>query len=270
MTTDLSTSAESVAAQPPRRRWVMRRATVTRITQLSPRMVRVTFTGDDLGAFAWNGPAAHIKLLFPEPGQAEPTMPQPNGPRSTRMRTYTPHRFDPTIPELDVEFVLHGEGPASEWAAQAQPGQVLILGGPGPNYQIDPDADWFLLAGDDTALPAIATILDALPAAMPVRVLMEVADEQEKRPLATAAQLDLTWLHRGTQPADAALEAAIRTLALPAGKGRIYVGCEAAAMRRIRRHLLQERGLDPTTMVTRGYWKLGDVNYTNHDYGTDE
>jgi NADPH-dependent ferric siderophore reductase len=119
----------------------MRRVRVTRVEQLSPRMVRVTFTGDDLSAFAWNGPAAHIKLIFPQDGQTEPPMPQPDGPRSTRMRTYTPRRFDPAIPELDIEFVLHGDGPASNWAAQATVGQALILAGPGPSYQIDPDTD---------------------------------------------------------------------------------------------------------------------------------
>lgn len=269
MSTD--TPPESAAAPPPRRRRVMRRVRVTRVEQLSPRMVRVTFTGDDLASFGWNGPAAHIKLIFPDEGQAEPAMPQPDGPRSTRMRTYTPRRFDPTIPELDVEFVLHGEGPASSWAAQAQPGQTLILGGPGPNYQIDPGADWFLLAGDDAALPAIETILDALPAAARVRVLLEVAGQHEQRPLSTAAQIEITWLHRGAQAAQAgtALEAAIRAIQLPAGNGRVYVGCEAAAMRRVRAYLLHERGLAPAAIVTRGYWKLGATDYTDHDYGTD-
>jgi NADPH-dependent ferric siderophore reductase len=248
----------------------MRRVQVTRVARLSPHMVRVTFTGDDLAAFCWNGPAAHIKLSYPEEGQAEPPMPQPDGPRPT-MRTYTPRRFDPSVPELDVDFVLHGDGPASEWAAQAREGQALILAGPGPNYQIDPDAEWFLLAGDDAALPAIETILDALPAGTRAHVLLEVADEHEQRPLATAAQLDITWMHRGPDPAqaDVALEAAIRATQLPAGNGRVYVGCEASAMRRIRRHLLQERGLDPATIVTRGYWRLGEMNYTDHDYGTD-
>src|SRR5918997_3718799 len=137
MTTEISPRSDSAEAPPPRRRRVMRRVSVTRVEQLSPRMVRVTFIGDDLQAFGWNGPAAHIKLGFPEEGQAEPLMPQADGPRPT-MRTYTPRRFDPAVPELDVEFVLHGDGPASRWAAQAQPGQVLILAGPGPSYKIDP------------------------------------------------------------------------------------------------------------------------------------
>lgn len=267
MTTDTPPTPRGADA-PPRRRRVMRRVQVTRVQQLSPRMVRVTFTGDDLAAFGWNGPAAHIKLIFPEDGETEPAMPQPDGPRSTRMRTYTPRRFDPAVPELDVEFVLHGDGAASTWASQAKPGQTLILGGPGPNYQIDPNADWLLLVADDAALPAIETILDALPAEARVHALLEVADKHEERPLPTAAQLDITWLHRGPH-ADAALEEALRAMQFPTGNGRIYVGCEAAAMRRIRKHLL-ERGLDPATIVTRGYWKLGDANYTDHDYGLDD
>ncbi|HEY0733281.1 MAG TPA: siderophore-interacting protein [Herpetosiphonaceae bacterium] len=268
MAADTTSSSHGTDA-PLLRRRVMRRIKVTRVEQLSPRMVRVTFTGDDLSAFAWNGPAAHIKLVFPEDGQSEPAMPQPDGPRPARMRTYTPRRFDPAIPELDVEFVLHGEGPASRWAAQAQVGQVLILSGPGPNYQIEPDADWFLLAGDDAALPAIATILDALPAGARVRAVLEVVDAREERQLSTAAQLDVTWLHRDGARADTALEAALRKLSLPEGNGRIYVGCEAATMRRIRKHLLEERGLDPASIVTRGYWKQGETNYTDRDYGTD-
>jgi NADPH-dependent ferric siderophore reductase len=113
MTSDRLPTSEGADVPPPRRRRVMRRVRVTRVEQLSPHMVRVTFTGDDLGTFAWNGPAAHIKLIFPEDGQTEPLMPQPDGPGSTRMRTYTPRRLDPAVPKLDVEFVLHGDGSAS-------------------------------------------------------------------------------------------------------------------------------------------------------------
>ena len=258
-------------AEAPRRKRVFRWVQVTQVAQLSPKMVRVTFTGDDLGQFGWNGPAAHIKLFFPEEGQTEPVMPQPDGPRSARARTYTPRRFDPAVPELEVEFVLHGEGPAATWAAQAQVGQKLILAGPGPNYVIEPTADWYLLVGDDTALPAIETILEALPATTHAQVLMEVADAQEERTLTSAAPLDVTWLYHDGNPAraDAMLEEALYKIKLPEGTGRVYVGCEAAAMRRIRQHLIKERGLSPAMIVTRGYWKLGAVAYTDHDYGTD-
>lgn len=265
MTTPQTGPAES---GPPRRRRTFRRIVVTRVEQLSPRMVRVAFTGDDLAAFGWNGPAAHVKLVFPQPGQSEPVMPDPDGPRPSPMRTYTPRRFDAGVPELEIEFVLHGEGPASGWASQAQVGQALVLAGPGPNYVVDPDAPWYVLAGDDTALPAISSILDALPASTRALVLLEVADAQEQRPLHSAAQLDIQWVYRSGE-AGAALEQALRGVALPEGAGRIYVGCESGAMRRIRGHLLGERGLEPARVVTRGYWKRGAVDYTDRDYGTD-
>ena len=135
----------------------------------------------------------------------------------------------------------------------------------------DADADWFLLADGDAALPASATILDALPAGARARVVLEVVDEHEERPLSTAAQVDITCLLDPlADQADTALEAAVRAIDLPPGNGRIYVGCEAAAMRRIRAHLLHERGLDRATIVRRGYWKLDAVDYTDHDYGTDD
>ncbi len=253
-----------------RRKSPRRRVEVSRVQQLSPRMVRVTFTGEDLVGFGWNGPAAHMKLFLPEPGQAEPTLPEEGGPRPLT-RTYTPRRFDPSIPELDVEFVLHGHGPASTWAAQAEPGKRLIVAGPSPNYQVDSEADWIVLAADDRAIPAISTILDVLPVGKRAIVLLEVVDEQEERPLDTAAELEITWLHRGEDVGQAGvpLENAIRSLDLPDGSGQIYVGCESGAMRRIKHHLLQERGLDRSTVVTRGYWKLGAIDHPDRDYGED-
>jgi NADPH-dependent ferric siderophore reductase len=269
MTLNPSTSPGDTPATTSKPRRVFRRIRVTRTEQLTPHMVRVTFTGDDLAAFGWNGPAAHIKLVFPEEGQSEPAMPQPDGPRLPNVRTYTPRRFDPAVPELEVEFVLHGDGPASNWAEQVQVGQSLVMAGPGPNYQIDPAADWYLLAGDDTAVPAISSILDNLPATARAYVLLEVGDAQEEQVLHSPAELNVTWLHRGSRPADAALEQAVRDFKLPTGNGRIYVGCEAGVMRRIRQHLLRERGLDATRLVTRGYWKLDAVAYTDNDYGTD-
>ena len=106
-------------------------------------------------------PAAHIKLAFPRAGQLEPPLPGPDGPRPTLIRTYTPRRFNPSVPELDVDVALHGGVPVAAWAAQARPGQALLLGGPG--------AGWFLLAGARA------------------RTLLEVVDADEERPLATAA-----------------------------------------------------------------------------------
>jgi NADPH-dependent ferric siderophore reductase len=235
-------------------------------------MVRITFTGPELSSFAWTGPAAHIKLIVPAEGEHAAPMPEPEGPRSPNTRTYTPRSFDSTAAQLDIDFMLHDRGPAGRWAMRAQVGDKLIVLGPAPGYKIDSDADWFVLAGDGTALPAIETILADLPAHTQARVLIEAVDEREIRPLHSAAKIDAQWLVRGadSQRAGIPLETALQKLIadLPAGNGRFYVGCESMAMRRIRR-LLKEHGIDRGAMVTRGYWKFGASNHPDGDYGDD-
>ncbi len=236
-------------------------AIVKRVQRLTPRMIRVTFTADELSAFAWNGPAAHIKLFFTD--AANPERPV--------TRTYTPRRFDPATKELVVDFVLHGAGPASEWAEQASVGQALVIAGPGRSYALDPGADWYVLAGDDSAIPAISTILEALPPAKRVSVLLEVVDAAERHELVDSTSAEIRWLERGADPARAGveLEHALRQIELPGGSGKIYVACEADAMRRIRRYLLRERSIAPADLVTRGYWKLGATDHPDRDYGEE-
>lgn len=253
-----------VAAKPKKPRYP---ATVKRVEHLTPRMVRVTFTGPELADFGWNGPAAHIKLIF---GPPAPATPGADAPRPT-MRTYTPRRFDRQARELDVDFILHGEGPASSWAERAAVGQTLTIAGPGRNYVIDPAAEWFLLAGDDTAIPAISTILENLPAGAAARVLIEVVDREDEVEIPAHANTTVTWLHRGPDVSQAgiALEASVRAWQMPAGNGRVYVACESGAMRRIRAHLLTDKTISREHLVTRGYWKLGAVDHPDGDYGQD-
>ena len=243
------------------------------VHKLSPRMRRVTFGGSDLASFAWSGPAAHIKIVFPEPGSGldSVALPDPDGPRPTTTRTYTPRAFDADALTLDVDFVLHGHGPASTWAAQARIGQQLVMMGPGPGYTFDPEAPWYVLLGDDAALPAIETILDALPPAMNITVMLEVAETDEARMIAGPAGADIRWLARGDDPGDAgtALLAELAAFEWPTGNGRVYVGCESGAMRRIRAAVLEKSGLDKSRVIARGYWRVGAVNHPDRDYAED-
>lgn len=256
-------------------------ASVKRVRRLTPRMVRVTFTSPELASFGWNGPAAHIKVIFVDPAQAlAPSGGAPGAaagatstaaePRPT-MRTYTPRRFDRETRELDVDFVLHGEGPASTWAAQAAVGQSLMIGGPGRNYVIDPSAEWFVLVGDDSAIPAIGTILEHLPPTVPATAFVEVVDANDEHPFYAGSNAAIHWLRRGEDASKAGelLEAAVRNFTFPPGAGRVYVACEASAVRRIRRHLLHERGMSRDHIVTRGYWKLGETDHPDGDYAQD-
>jgi len=244
-------------------------ATVKRVEHLTPRMVRVTFTSAELADFGWNGPAAHIKLIIGSPpAGTAPTA--ADAPRPT-MRTYTPRRFHRDARELDVDFILHGEGPASEWAAQAAVGQTLTIAGPGRSYAVDANAEWFLLAGDDTSIPAISTILESLPPSASATVFLEVVDRNDEVDIPARANTAVTWLHRGADPKQAGgpLEASLRNYPLPAGSGRIYVACESGAMRRIRAHLLTDKTINREHVTTRGYWKLGATDHPDGDYGQD-
>ena len=264
-------TSPDLTAPASRPRPMPRRVAVRAVQHLSPLMRRVTFGGDDLAAFAWSGPAAHLKLLFPPPGQTEVVAPTQDGPRPTTMRTYTPRRFDAAARTLDVDFVLHGEGPASSWAEQAQAGQELILMGPAPGYKIDPDAPWYVLIGDDTALPAIETLLEAVPATAKVTAFIEVVAADEARPLPGAASADLRWLPRGADPRQAgtALRAALAGFRWPAGEGRVYIGCEAQAMRLIRNQVIEASGLARQRVTGRGYWQIGAVNHPDRDFADD-
>lgn len=234
-------------------------------------MRRITLQGAELEGFEVNDPACYMKLIFPEPGQTGPERPLPDGPRPKSMRTYTPLAVRADALEVDVDFVLHGDGPASTWAAQAQPGQVLYLMGPGPGYKVPLDAPSHFLIGDDSALPAFETILASLPANAQVKALVEVVDSTEKRALQSPAKVDAQWVVRGTDNnrAGQALEAALRQAGAPAAGTRIYLACEAAAMRRLRQLLIEELGMERSSIVGRGYWKLGTINHPDHDYGED-
>jgi len=243
-------------------------------------MRRITFTGDKLAEYPNDGPATHFKLLLPAPGQTEIALPTagPDGlvwpePRPLR-RTYTPRYVDRDARRLVVDFVLHGDGtggPASKWAAAARVGDQVVVTGARGSYRIDPDAAWTLLVADETALPAVGTILDDAPAGARVLLVAEVADEAEELKFDTTADLSVTWRHRGTDHAGPGMLAAraVQETELPGGRGAGWIGLEASAMRTVRRHLLGERGLDRDQLYTRGYWKIGVADHPDHDTGED-
>jgi NADPH-dependent ferric siderophore reductase len=186
-------------------------------------------------------------------------------------RTYTPLRYDASARTLDVEFVHHGDGLAAIWAQNASVGNELYLAGPGGGYEIAQDISEIVLVADDTALPAASTILGSLPESCRVTTIFEVANVEEERDLGSTVDVSTTWIHRNDRngaPGDALLNA-VRSLAEVTSSAQWWIACEANAMRRIRDHLLTERGVDAALAHTRGYWRLGETNYPDHDYGDD-
>jgi len=255
-------------ARTPQRLWITE---VRRTERVTPAMVRVTATGEQLAEFASNGTDQHIILYFYEPGAQ---LPEPLTLDSARrafstawptMRTYTIRRVDPARHEIDIDFVCHEGGFASGWAEKTQPGERLIFAGPSRAYQLDPAVDCHLLAGDETALPAISAILEQLPANARAQVFLEVADAGERQPLNSAAQVELTWLHRDGVPAGRSdlLIRAVRDAPFPAGNVHAWVGAEAATVRDLRKYLREDRGLRRSQASTSVYWRYGESEDTS-------
>jgi NADPH-dependent ferric siderophore reductase len=250
---------------------------VVSVAKVAPRLVSVRVTGPALDGFTIEAPTSHIKVFLPLPGQDAPVLPEqtPDGPAEVPedarpvVRTYTPRAFDPDTQQLEIQFVLHGAGPASEWAERAKPGDKLAVAGPGGRFVLDEAAEHWWIAADESALPAVATLLEALPAGASADVHLEVADADDEIPLPSLAKTTLTWHHRRKADAfGAELDEAARAADVPEG-AKIWVACEASAMRGIRRHFTRERGLPASSLVTRGYWRTGEVNHPDHDYGED-
>ncbi len=258
-----------------RRRPPPRRAEVVSVSRVSPRLLSVLVTGD-LDGFAGAAPTAHLKVFLPAEGQDEPNLPEftPDGPVYANdgpppvVRTYTPRRYDPASRTLEIQFLLHGEGPAAAWALRAKPGDKLAVGGPGGRFSLEPETGHWWLAADESALPAVATLLEALPESAAAEVHLEVDGPDDEIELAGTAKTVISWHHRQPGVYGQELAAAARAAALP-DDARIWVACEASAMRGIRRYLAGERGIPLSRLVTRGYWRTGEQNHPDHDYGED-
>lgn len=239
------------------------------IEALTPWMVRVTLGGPEMEGFVVDEPAASVRLLLPLLGSTDLVMPAwkgnefllPDGSRPI-IRTFTPRRVDVVALQLDVDVVVHEGGVASQWAVAASAGDPAAVSGPGRGYTVDVGAPSFLVAGDETAIPAVGQVLDALPAQAPVRVLVELAHPDARIDLPAHPHAAVEWLDRPRASAPgAALIAAIREADVESGC-RVWAAGEAAAMQAIRRHLLDDRSLARSQMTVRGYWKHGRAGAT--------
>lgn len=233
-----------------------RRLEVLRVLDLTPRMRRITLGGEQLQGFVSLGSDDHIKLLFPQNAAEQAALDSPgfnlkgDGPQPA-MRDYTPRRFDLGLGELEIDFVLHGDGPAATWAEQAAVGQHLHIGGPRGSMIVPDIFDSYLLIGDETALPAIARRLEQLPAGRRVLAVIEVANASEQQTLESAADVQVIWVRRG----EADVLSTVAHLQVPSGKLYTWVATESKLSRQIRRVLLDELHIDEALLKVAGYWR---------------
>lgn len=242
----------------------LRQLTVSAITDITPAMRRIRLTGDMAG-FASLGHADHIKV-FLYPQGVEPTLvslPEGGidfGPgERPQMRDYTPRHWSVQDGWLDIDFALHGDGPAAGWAASARLGDSLLIGGPRGSMVVPATFDWYLLAGDDTALPALGRRIEELPKGATIVAIIEVDGPRDEQQFVTQAELSLHYVHRaGQAPGSTTLILdALASLPLPAGTGYAFVAGEVAMSRAVRDHLVAARGFDPAYVKAAGYWQIG-------------
>ncbi|MGQ4513787.1 SIP domain-containing protein [Streptomyces sp. DW26H14] len=243
-----------------------REARVVRTERITPHMVRIVIGGEGLAPVECGEFTDHyVKMIFPEPGAEYPEpfdmdrireeFPREQWPTT---RTYTVRAWDPEALEMTFDFVVHGdEGLAGPWAARAVPGEIVRFLGPGGGYAPDPEADWHLLAGDESALPAIAAALERAPSDVPVHAFVEVGDAAEEQKIMCPDGVGVTWLHRGERPVGEALVAAVRELDFPAGSVHAFVHGEAGFVKELRKHLRNERGVPRERLSVSGYWRQG-------------
>ena len=248
-----------------RRDVVLRTLDVLRVERLTPHMQRITLGGAELHGFLSAAPDDHVKLFFPNrDGRLVPPALGPNGIEfpaglePSPMRDYTPRHHDAERGELVIDFVLHGDGPASNWAGQASPGQRLGVGGPRGSFVIADDFDRYVLVGDETALPAIGRWLEEKPASARITALIEIPDARDRQALPTRAGLDITWLERDGRPGDheGLLEHALHELPTPAGDTFYWIATESRRARAMRQWL-DQRGVPKDWIKASGYWKTG-------------
>ncbi|WP_414472182.1 siderophore-interacting protein [Microvirga sp. M2] len=238
--------------RPPLRSWTLR---VLDSFNVDPDMRRVVLTADDIAAFAY------------KPGQAIVMMvPLPDG--GTGRRDYTIRNLDRAAGTISVDFLLHGDTPAPTWARQAKTGDTIEVKGPRGGTVLRPDADWHLLTGDETCIPAIAHILEAMPQGARAFAFIETNDKRGEIALQTKADAAVRWIHRNGAPAGPSelMNGVIRDFLLPSGKGHAYIIGETSNVRR-QRHTLIARGLSRDQISAEGYWRPGRVG--GHDHMND-
>ncbi len=215
---------------------------------LTPHMLRVTLGGPEMANFPEDQESAYVKLIFPQPI---------DGHSLTRTYTISEQRQH----EIDVDFALHGEqGVASNWAINAQPGNRILVGGPGPRKLIHMDADWFLLAGDMTALPAIKVNLAQLPPDARGYVVLKIVDESDIQPLDAPPGIEVHWVvNASADISGSTLLKRIERLTWLPGQPAVWAACEFHSMRALRKHFKQLCQWPKGFLYVSSYWKIGST-----------
>lgn len=240
-----------------------RKLTVLRKKSVTPNMLRITLGGEGMQDFPEDQESAYIKLLFTRSNsQGEDLGKQflsENRDERPIMRTYTVRSQRQNPAEIDVDFVIHSSaGPASLWAAESQLGDQLYVGGPGGKKLVDPEADWFFIAGDMTALPAISVNLEMLPEGARGYAVLEILHESDKQLLKVPSSMEIHWVVNPNPHENfSCLSDTVKALPMLDGNPSVWVACEFTAMRELRRYFRNECQINRKDLYVSSYWKRG-------------
>lgn len=244
-----------------RKKATPRLASVKNARRLTPNMLRITFGGEALKGFPTDAASANIKLLLPHEEQNDAAYHaslQGKGKKPIK-RTYTVVEYRENNNELDIDFALHADaGPATQFALKAQPGDTVGIAGPSGTKLVDVTADWFLIAGDMTALPAIEANVNQLPIDSAGYLIIEVQDAADKRVFELPNTMNIQWLIN-PEPRSGKSELADVVMALDWLNGipNVWIAGEVSTVRTLRTYLAKTKQLDPQHRYTSGYWQIG-------------
>ena len=244
---------------------IFHEATVLSRQQLSPGMIRLTFGGEGLSRFRSTGIGdEYLRLFFPNEETGKLHLPHisddgrwtyPDGQDAIRCAPYTVRRFQPEQGVLDIDFVVHKGGVASEWAQRAGPGDRVTMNNPRGLYTPPADMVWQLLVADATGLPALSRIIEQTPAHVQSRVFVEVATAQDELVLPAHPGATVTWLHRsGNGVAPSRMGEVVQAVPLPQTPGYVWVAGEQRVVRAIRKFVRGELKLPAERYELVGYW----------------
>jgi NADPH-dependent ferric siderophore reductase len=230
-----------------------RELTVTAVSQLTQNMRRLTLHGEELASFPEDAEGGYFKLVFPGEDPEKPVL-----------RTYTIAKYRPSLHEIDVDFMLHTSadgsvgGVAAPWAIQAQSGDRMCIFGPGPATFINADAQWYLLAADMTALPALIATLGHLPVDARGYIIIEIIANEDQQDLPIPVGMELIWVVNSKPGSEASpLYLAIRELAWLEGQVAVWVACEFKTMKKTREYFKHDRSIAKSHLYISSYWKKG-------------
>lgn len=244
-------------------------AEVVGVRDLTPAMVRITVAGADLRTFTAEGGDQWLRLFLPRDGQSEPLLPQTDDwwpevcrlPEDVRpiVRNYSVRAARPAAGQLDIDVVRHGQGgPGSRWAGTVKAGDRVGLLDQSTTYAPPPGTPWQLLLADESALPALASIVAGAPAGTRLLAYVEVPSAADVQELGTAAAPTVHWLPRA--PGDVVggrLLAALAAADLPDGTPYVWLAGEQRLVRQARRHLVGDRGYPRDAVCFMTYWRRG-------------